>query len=74
MIPTGLHNYKHELFPASVYFPPKKGMFEGMEVSLPNRIEEILTVFYGDYMTPPPDSAKAQHFFVDIEIPDEVAR
>ena len=74
VIPTGLHNYKHELFPASVYFPPKKGMFEGMEVNLPNKVEEILTVFYGDYMTPPPDSAKAQHFFVDIDIPEEATR
>lgn len=70
VIPTGLHNYKHELFPVEFYFPPKKGIFEGLEVNLPNKIENILTEFYGDYMTPPPEDKRAQHFFIDIKLPD----
>ena len=68
VIPTGLHGYKKECFPYEVYFPPKKGMFEGMEVNLPNKIEDILTVFYVDYMSPPKDADKVHHFFFEIDL------
>lgn len=67
VIPTGLHNYRHELFSSDYYFPPKKGEFEGRKVNLPNRIEDILTEFYGDYMVPPPESGRARHFFLQAK-------
>lgn len=71
VIPTGLHMYKKECFPRDVYFPPRKGTFEGLDIYLPNKIEVILERFYGDYMTPPPDANKIHHFFLDFKLPDQ---
>ena len=34
-----------------------KGVFEGIEVNIPNKVESLLTKFYGDYMTPPKDTS-----------------
>ena len=34
---------------------------------MPNRIEDIMTAFYGDYMTPPPADKKARHFLLEID-------
>lgn len=70
VIPTGLHMYKKECFHKDVYFPPRRGTFEGLDIYLPNKIEVILERFYGDYMTPPPDVDKIHHFFLDFKLTD----
>lgn len=71
VIPTGLHNYKHELFRVDDYYPAKECIFEGRKAMLPHNVDRIMTEFYGpDYMTPPPDDKKAQHFFLTVSIGD----
>ena len=70
VIPTGLHNYRNELFFAEDYFPPQKGIFEGIEMNLPNHIEKILEVFYGNYMQLPPVDERGGHFFLEVNLPD----
>ena len=66
-IPTGMHGAKKETYRKDYYFPPKDAVFEDTMLMMPNRIEDILTNFYGDYMTPPPDNEKARHFLIDVE-------
>ena len=41
-------------FPATCFAEGVKGIFEGIEVILPNDFDKCLTIQYGDYMTPPP--------------------
>lgn len=66
-IPNGMQGPKKETFPKEYYLPPKKGEFEGMEVSMPNRVEDILSRFYGDYMTPPPPEKRGSHYLLEID-------
>ena len=66
-IPTGMHGPKKETYEKSYYFPPKECQFENVPFYMPNRIEDIMTAFYGDYMTPPPADKKARHFLLEID-------
>lgn len=43
-------------------YPLKKGMFEGVEVNLPNKVEAHLTRLYGDYMVMPPAEKRKNHY------------
>lgn len=70
-IATGLHGYKLETFPASCYFPGRDAEFENKIVRIPSDSERILTAFYGDYMTPPPEEERARHFFLEVSLPDK---
>lgn len=53
VVPSGIHTYMQECFPVDVFYPPRKMKFEDMEVSVPNKVEILLTRFYGDYMQMP---------------------
>lgn len=66
-IPNGMQGPKKETFKKEYYFPPKKGEFEGMEVNVANRIDDILALFYGDYMTPPPPEKRGSHYLLEID-------
>ena len=73
VIPSGIHSYKVETFQSAIYFPNKYGEFEGLKIRLPGKVEEIMERFYGDYMTPPPPSKRAKHYFLDISFDQGVS-
>ena len=69
-IPTGRGLYYGESHPASVFFPPKEGMFEGRKVLLPANPDIYLTRLYHDYMQIPPEDKRESHFIVDLQLPE----
>lgn len=44
----------------------EKHKFEDASLSIPSSFHEILKANYGDYMTPPPESERIGHHFVEI--------
>lgn len=66
VIASGIHPYTVETFDVSVYIPDKFGVFEGRPMRLPGKVEDIMTRFYGDYMTPPPPEKRARHYFLNL--------
>ncbi len=66
VIASGIHSYAVETFNVAVYLPDKFGEFEGRAMRLPGKVEDIMTRFYGDYMTPPPVGKRAKHYFLNI--------
>ena len=72
-IPTGRGLYYKESHPASVFFPPIKGFFEGREVLLPANPDAYLKALYGDYMRIPPFEERESHFIVDIQLPPKLS-
>ena len=42
------------------------GVFEGVEVILPQKYHEYLTNLYGDYMTPPPPEKQIGHHYYEL--------
>lgn len=48
-------------FDKNVIFPLKTHEFEGRMYSIPHRTDEFLTVKYGDWRTPPPESERKGH-------------
>lgn len=61
-IPSGIKRYNGELVKEDVLFPVSKGMFEGIEVELPNNPDAYLKHMYGDYMWIPPVEKRERHF------------
>lgn len=53
--PSDTFEYNKQCFPVDYYYPPRKAVFEDMEVNIPNNTEAILERLYGDFMTPPAD-------------------
>lgn len=47
--------FKEEILPTKYFESTFTHKFEDTEVPLPNGVETFLTLFYGDYMTPPPE-------------------
>lgn len=66
-IPTGRGHYFGEIQQRSVFFPPKKHNFEGVESFIPNNYDRYLSALYGDYMQIPPLEKREKHFIVDID-------
>lgn len=66
-IPTGRGMSKKECHPTEVFFPPKKAIFEGMEVLIPNKEDQYLSSLYGDYMKVPPPEKRERHFYVKLD-------
>ena len=48
----------------------KKLKFEHLELNFPNKIEEMLTATYGDYMKLPPVEKRKNHFPYRLELGD----
>ena len=66
-IPTGRGHYFGEIQPRSVFFPPVKHDFEGIESNIPNNYDKYLSALYGDYMQIPPVEKREKHFIVEID-------
>ena len=61
---------KREIVPKEYFGNGVKGIFEGIEVMLPEDYDKYLTSLYGDYMTPPPPEKRVGHHYytvLDIE-------
>lgn len=71
VIPTGRKLYVGETLPADVYFPPSKGTFEGLDVSLPSNPDAYLKNLYGDYMWIPPVEKRESHMITEIQLPEK---
>ncbi len=52
------YNISKEIFQKDWFEPARQIEFEGINVTVPAKSEEILTQIYGDYMTPPPVEAR----------------
>ena len=52
------------------YFPLKTAMFEGLEVPIPRDADYLLTMGYGDYMTPPPENERVHIPFHYVDFGD----
>ena len=63
-IPTDVGHYFGHLMPKEVFYPPKKGPFEDMDINLPNDIHAYLVNAYGDYMWIPPVEQREKHWTV----------
>lgn len=67
-IPTGMHGPKRETYCRQFYFPARYEVLEGYLFPVPNKIEDILENFYGDFMTPPPPGKRARHYFIELDL------
>lgn len=70
-IPTGRKLYNGEVFPAQVFFPPCKGVFEGLEVNLPSQVDIYLKNLYGNYMWIPPEEKRESHWIIELILPQK---
>lgn len=52
---------EREVVPTAYFGEPKKALFEGFPVNVPERTDEYLTALYGDYMTLPPEDQRVAH-------------
>ena len=68
-IPTGRKLYNGEVFDASIFFPPRNGWFEGIEVCLPADTDSYLSNLYGSYMEIPSKEKRERHIVVDFQVP-----
>ena len=65
-IPTGRRHYFGEIQERTVFFPPVKHNFEGIESCIPNNSDKYLSALYGDYMQIPPVEKREKHFILEI--------
>ena len=56
--PNGMNDYFH----VSWCFPTVKMQFEGHDFNVPEKYDDYLTGFYGDYMTLPPEDKRQTHY------------
>lgn len=68
-IPTGRKYYNGEIFDKSVFVPVSKGLFEGLEVNLPNDTDKYLKNLYRNYMELPPLEKRERHFICEFQLP-----
>lgn len=58
------------VFPYDVFGAPRRVEFEGYMLNIPEKAEEYLTYYYGDFMTPPPKEKRVSHhdiILIDLE-------
>ena len=67
-IPTGQKNYFGEMMDWNLVFPLKKAEFEGHEFNVYGRVEDYLTMLYGDYMKLPPVEKREKHFYTNVKL------
>jgi len=71
VIPTGRKLYVGETLSSNVYFPPSKGVFEGIEVNLPANPDAYLKNLYGNYMWIPPVEKRESHMIIELYLPEK---
>lgn len=69
-VPTGRKHYFGEIFDKGVYFPSSNGIFENLNVYLPNQVDKYLVNLYGNYMEMPPINKRTSHKILDCRILD----
>lgn len=52
---------EREVVPKKYFGKPQKGIFEGLEVNIPERSHELQTTLYGNYMKLPPEKERVAH-------------
>lgn len=67
-VPTGQNGYFGEMMDCSIILPLKKAEFEGYEFDVYGRIEDYLTMLYGDYMNLPPVEKREKHFYTNVKL------
>lgn len=70
-IPTGRKYYNGEIFPRSVFLPPRQATFCGVACNVPNDTDSYLKNLYHDYMQLPPEDKRERHFIVDFQLPTD---
>lgn len=61
-------NYPDTVFPENIFFPTSRGVFENIQVPIPARVNEYLSICYGDYMKlPSVENRKFHHEFAYID-------
>ena len=63
--PVFFRNRESRLLPRIYFEPSRLVEFEDTQIRVPSKVEELLRIYYGDYMTPPP---------VEERIPEHVMR
>lgn len=53
--------YTNEMYPKSMIFPAKEGVFEGLTVKIPADADAFCSQLYGDYMLLPPKEKRITH-------------
>lgn len=66
-IPSGRKHYFGEIQHCSVFSPPLKHYFEGIESNIPNNYDKYLSALYGNYMRIPPIEKREKHFIIEID-------
>lgn len=51
-----------DIYERADVFPTRLVPFEDMEVPVAHRAEKLLAALYGDFMTPPPEDQRAEHY------------
>jgi lipopolysaccharide cholinephosphotransferase len=59
-----------QFFPEDCVFPLSTIRFEGISFSCPKDVERYLTIYFGDWRTPPPESKRSVHGVNAIHITD----
>lgn len=67
-IPTGRKFSCGECLESNVFFPARKILFEGIEMSIPNKPHIYLSNLYGDYMKIPSESNRERHFYIEFNL------
>ena len=57
----GMEFHEIKYFPKDLFFPLKKGVFEGYMFNIPNKSNAILELLYGEYMKLPPIEDRIPH-------------
>lgn len=70
-IPAGRKCYIGETHDYSVFFPPQKASFEGIEVNIPSDYDKYLKNLYHDYMSIPPENKREKHFVLKFQLPQD---
>ncbi len=55
--------YELEAFPKELFRPPKKVLFENIEVNIPHDYDTYLKMIYGEYKEVPPVEERYNHFY-----------
>jgi lipopolysaccharide cholinephosphotransferase len=68
-IPSGRKGVYGEVQPTETFFPATKGIFEKIEVALPNKYDTYMKSLYGNYMDlPPVEQRQTEHYLTKFSL------